>query len=56
MAININEMTNNLNRIVNYMDTIQSKQLNATIIEDMRKDFTLVKDCVLHKYCKRVPD
>ena len=56
MAININEMTNNLNRIVDYMDTIQSKQLNATIIENMQKDFTLVKDCVLHKYCKRVPD
>lgn len=56
MAIDINGMTNNLNRIVNYMDTIQSKQLNATIIENLQKDFTLVKDCVLHKYCKRVPD
>ena len=49
-------MTNNLNRIVDYMDTIQSKQLNTTIIENLQKDFTLVKDCVLHKYCKRVPD
>jgi type IV secretory pathway component VirB8 len=56
MVININGMTNNLNRIVNYMDTIQSKQLNTTIIENMQRDFTLVKDCVLHKYCKRVPD
>lgn len=56
MAININEMTNNLNRIVDYMDTIQSKQLNATIVENMQKDFKLVKDCVLHKYCKRVHD
>ena len=56
MAININGMTNNLNKIINYMDTIQSTQLNTTVIENMQKDFTLVKDCVLHKYCKRVPD
>ena len=56
MAININGMTNNLNQIINYMDTIQSTQLNTTVIENMQKDFTLVKDCVLHKYCKRVPD
>ena len=56
MAIDINGMTNNLNRIVNYMDTIQSTQLNTTAIEKMQKDFILLKDCMLNKYCKRVPD
>jgi len=56
MALNINSMTNNLDRIVNLMDVIESKQINTTAVDSLHKDLTLMKDCMLHKYCKRVPD
>ena len=56
MALNINSMTNNLDRIINLMDTIESKQINTTMVDSLHKDLTLMKDCMLHKYCKRVPD
>ena len=55
MAININSMTNNLEKIIHFMDTIQQGQVNATLIDSMRTTMNLMKDCVLHKYCKRVP-
>jgi len=55
MAININSMTNNLEKIIHFMDTIQQGQVNATLIDSIHTDMNLVKDCVLHKYCKRVP-
>tara|TARA_B110000967_G_scaffold200004_1_gene235170 strand:+ start:477 stop:794 length:318 start_codon:yes stop_codon:yes gene_type:complete len=56
MAVNINSMTNNLDRIINVMDTIESKQINTTTVDYLHKDLILLKDCMLHKYCKRVPD
>ena len=56
MAVNINSMTNNLDRIINVMDTIESKQINTTTVDYVDKDLILLKDCMLHKYCKRVPD
>ena len=56
MTMNTIEMKNNLNTIVNNMDNVLSKQVNITTIEKMQNDLTLLKDCMLNKYCKRVPD
>ena len=56
MGLNINNMTNNLEKIVNIMDIIDSKQINSTALNSIHNDFTLIKDCMLHKYCKRVPN
>ena len=56
MAININSMTNNLDIIIKFMNNIQQRQMNATTVESIHTNLNLMKDCMLHKYCKRVPD
>jgi len=56
MAININSMTNNLDLIIQFMTKIQQSQMNATTVESIHTNLNLMKDCMLHKYCKRVPD
>jgi hypothetical protein len=56
MAININSMTNNLEQIIQFMTKIQQSQINATTVESIHTNLNLMKDCMLHKYCKRVPD
>ena len=56
MAININSMTNNLDLIIQFMTKIQQSQMNATTVESIHINLNLMKDCMLHKYCKRVPD
>jgi len=56
MAININSMTNNLDQIIQFMTKIQQSQMNATTVESIHTNLNLMKDCMLHKYCKRVPD
>jgi hypothetical protein len=56
MAININSMTNNLEQIIQFMTKIQQSQMNATTVESIHTNLNLMKDCMLHKYCKRVPD
>jgi hypothetical protein len=56
MAINLNSMTDNLDLIIQFMNSIQQKQINATTIESIHDNLNLMKDCILHKYCKRVPD
>lgn len=55
MAMNINDMTNNLNKIVSVMNVIEDKQINTTTVEYIKNNLDLIQDCVLHKYCKRVP-
>ena len=55
MAININSMTNNLEQIIQFMTKIQQSQINATTVESIHTNLNLMKDCMLHKYCKRVP-
>ena len=54
MAININSMTNNLDLIIQFMTNIQQTQMNTTTIESIHTNLNLMKDCILHKYCKRV--
>jgi len=56
MAININSMTNNLDQIIQFMTKIQQSQMNVTTVESIHTNLNLMKDCMLHKYCKRVPD
>ena len=56
MALNIYSMNNNLFKIIDVMDVIKSFQVNMTTAEALRNDLDLIKDCVIHKYCKRVPD
>lgn len=56
MAININNMTNNLELIIQFMTKIQQNQMNATTVESIHTNLDIIKDCVFHKYCKRVPD
>jgi formate hydrogenlyase subunit 4 len=49
--IDIHNMDNNLDKII---DIINLVVVNTTSVDSMRNDFTLIKECVLHKYCKRV--
>ena len=56
MSININSMTNNLNQIIHVMNTIQQSQINTTSIKSIHNDMTILKDCALHKYCKRISE
>ena len=56
MAININDMTNNLNKNSSVMNIIEDKQINTTTVDYIKNNLYLIQDCVLHKYCKRVPD
>jgi len=56
MAINIHSMTNNLDLIILFMTKIQQSQMNATTVESIHENLNLMKNCVLHKYCKRIPD
>ena len=58
MAMNTSSMNNNLNKIIdviNKIDLHNLNNLNTTSIESIHNNFSLITDCVLHKYCKRVP-
>ncbi len=58
MAINTSSMNNNLNKIIDVMNRIDLNKLNninTTAIDSIHNNFALITDCVLHKYCKRVP-
>ena len=52
MAMNTNSMNNNLNKIIDVMNKID---LNSTSIDSIHNNISLISECVLHKYCKRVP-
>ena len=56
MSININSMTNNLDKIIQVMNKIQQGQINTTYVQSIHNNMNLLQDCMLHKYCKRVPD
>jgi len=49
--IDIHNMDNNLDKII---DIINLVVVNTTSADSMRNDLTLIKECILHKYCKRV--
>jgi hypothetical protein len=50
----IHKMSNNLDKIINIVDVINYINVNTTSVDSMRNDLTLIKECILHKYCKRV--
>ena len=57
----IHHMNQNLDWIVNLAnDTITfanaNVNVNATAIEDARHSLNEIAECVLHKYCRRVPE
>lgn len=53
--LNIRNMSNNMDRMMDTLDMLNSLN-NATIIETSKQDLSLIKDCVMNKYCKRVPE
>ena len=55
MAMNTSSMNNNLNKIIDVMNKIDLNNINSTSIDSIHNNFSLITDCVLHKYCKRVP-
>ena len=55
MAMNTSSMNNNLNKIIDVMNRVDLNNLNTTSIDSIHNNFSLITDCVLHKYCKRVP-
>ena len=55
MAMNTNSMNNNLNKIIDVMNKIDLNNLNSTSIDSIHNNISLISECVLHKYCKRVP-
>jgi hypothetical protein len=55
MAMNTSSMNNNLNKIIDVINKIDLHNLNTTSIDSVHNNFSLITDCVLHKYCKRVP-
>ena len=55
MAMNTSSMNNNLNKIIDVMNMIDLSNLNSTDIDSISNNFSLIADCALNKYCKRVP-
>jgi uncharacterized protein YoxC len=50
----IHNMSNNLDKIIDIINIITYIDVNTTSVDSMRNDLTLIKECILHKYCKRV--
>ena len=55
MTLNTSSMNNNLNKIIDVMNMIDLSNLNNTDIDSISNNFSLITDCILNKYCKRVP-
>jgi len=55
MALNTSSMNNNLNKIIDVINRIDLNNINATSINSIHNNISLISECVLHKYCKRVP-
>lgn len=53
--LNIRNMSNNMDRMMDTIDMLNGLT-NETTIEDSKQDLSLIKDCVINKYCRRVPD
>jgi len=55
MAMNTSSMNNNLNKIIEIMNNIDLNNINTTTFDSNHNNISLISECVLHKYCKRVP-
>jgi len=57
MTMNTSSMNNNLNKIIDVINKIDLHNLHNlnTTIEPIHTNLSLITECVLHKYCKRVP-
>ena len=53
ITINISNMANNLDTIIDFMNTLQQLQMTNTNIDGINQDLHTIKDCVLNRYCKR---
>lgn len=53
ITINISNMANNLDTIIDFMNTLQQLQMNNTNIDGINQDLHTIKDYVLNRYCKR---
>jgi len=41
--------------MIDVMNMIDVSKLNTTAVDYIHYNLSLITDCVLHKYCKRVP-
>ena len=55
MAMNTSSMNNNLNKIIDVMNHFDFNNINTTSIDSIYNNISIISECVLHKYCKRVP-
>jgi hypothetical protein len=55
MALNTSSMNNNLNKIIDVINILDLHNVNATSINSIHNKISVISECVLHKYCKRVP-
>jgi hypothetical protein len=55
MTLNTSSMNNNLNKIIDVINRIDLNNINATSINSIHNNMAVISECVLHKYCKRVP-
>tara|TARA_B110000967_G_C18858197_1_gene548426 strand:- start:467 stop:748 length:282 start_codon:yes stop_codon:yes gene_type:complete len=55
LYLNIRNMSNNMDRMMDTIDMLNGLT-NETTIEDSKQDLSFIKDCVINKYCRRVPD
>jgi len=55
MAMNTSSMNNNLNKIIDVMNHFDFNNINTTSIDSIYNNISIISECVLNKYCKRVP-
>ena len=55
MAMNTCSMNNNLNKIIDVINIIDLNNVNTTSIDSIHNNLSLITECVVHKYCKRIP-
>ena len=56
IAININNIAINVNNMIEIINTIESKQYNATDIESIYQQLHTLTNCFYNKYCRRIPN
>tara|TARA_B110000438_G_C15629002_1_gene570091 strand:+ start:81 stop:464 length:384 start_codon:yes stop_codon:yes gene_type:complete len=55
MYNDIHNMSNNLDKIIDFINVNMNININTTMIDYIHKDISLISNCVINKYCKRVP-
>ena len=55
MAMNTSSMNNNLNKIIDVMNHFDFNNINTTSIDSIYNNISIISECILNKYCKRVP-